>query len=60
MRVGGPSGSPDAATVFPNFFEIDYVRIYQPAPAPVEKVETILVKSEVPVVEKAVSVPVVP
>ena len=40
----GPSGSPDAATVFPNYFEIDYVRIYQPGPpAPVE---AILVKGE--------------
>jgi beta-glucanase (GH16 family) len=26
----GPSGAPDESTVFPNFFEIDYVRIYQP------------------------------
>lgn len=35
----GPSGLPDAATVFPNFLEIDYVRIYQPTP-------TILVKGD--------------
>ncbi len=28
----GPSGEPDDATVFPNFFEIDYVRIYQAPP----------------------------
>lgn len=25
----GPSGEPDASTVFPNFFEIDYVHVYQ-------------------------------
>jgi beta-glucanase (GH16 family) len=25
----GPSGSPNDQTVFPNFFEIDYVRVYQ-------------------------------
>jgi beta-glucanase (GH16 family) len=25
----GPSGQPNEATVFPNFFEIDYVRVYQ-------------------------------
>lgn len=38
----GPSGEPDENTVFPNSFEIDYVRVYQPpkvpapaAPAPV-------------------------
>jgi beta-glucanase (GH16 family) len=24
----GPSGEPDAATVFPNFFEVDYVRVW--------------------------------
>jgi len=28
----GPSGEPDEATVFPNFFQIDYVRIYQAPP----------------------------
>ncbi len=28
----GPSGEPDEHTVFPNYFEIDYVRVYQPAP----------------------------
>jgi beta-glucanase (GH16 family) len=28
----GPSGEPDEATVFPNYFEIDYVRIYQEPP----------------------------
>ena len=43
----GPSGSPDVATVFPNFFEIDYVRIYQPAPA------ATLVKGDAPAVEAA-------
>jgi hypothetical protein len=43
----GPSGAPDEATVFPNHFEIDYVRIWQaskpvavaeppPKPKPVE------------------------
>ena len=30
----GPSGAPDENTVFPNFFAIDYIRIWQ-APAPV-------------------------
>jgi beta-glucanase (GH16 family) len=25
----GPSGEPDGSTIFPNFLEIDYVRIYQ-------------------------------
>ena len=30
----GPSGAPDENTVFPNFFVIDYIRIWQ-APAPV-------------------------
>lgn len=34
--VFGPSGAPDAATVFPNFFLIDYVRIYQSAATPPE------------------------
>ena len=28
----GVSGEPDATTVFPNDFAIDYVRVYQPAP----------------------------
>jgi beta-glucanase (GH16 family) len=27
----GPSGQPNDQTVFPNFYEIDYVRVYQPA-----------------------------
>ncbi len=26
----GPSGAPDDATVFPNFFVIDYIRVWQP------------------------------
>ena len=30
----GPSGAPDENTVFPNFFAIDYIRVWQP-PAPV-------------------------
>ena len=34
----GPSGAPDEATVFPNHFEIDYVRIWQ-APKPVAVAE---------------------
>lgn len=25
----GPSGEPDGSTVFPSFFEVDYVRVYQ-------------------------------
>ena len=28
----GPSGEPDADTIFPNDFAIDYIRIYQPPP----------------------------
>jgi beta-glucanase (GH16 family) len=28
----GPSGEPDEATVFPNYFQIDYVRVYQAPP----------------------------
>lgn len=40
----GPSGTPDENTVFPNAFEIDHVRVYQPAaPAGVE-----IVKNEEP------------
>ncbi len=35
----GPSGEPDANTVFPNHFEVDYVRIYQP-PNPLIAAET--------------------
>ncbi len=43
----GPSGAPDAHTAFPNYFEIDYVRVYQapPAPAPAQ---TVLVKNDAP------------
>jgi beta-glucanase (GH16 family) len=46
----GPSGAPDEATVFPNFFEIDYVRVYQPGPA---LPPTILVKGETSTEEAA-------
>ena len=38
----GPSGEPDETTVFPNDFAIDYVRVYQPAPA----AEPVLVLAE--------------
>jgi beta-glucanase (GH16 family) len=34
----GPSGEPDENTVFPNDFEVDYIRIYQP-PQPIVKAE---------------------
>ena len=34
----GPSGEPDEATAFPNFFEIDYIRVYQP-PKPIAAAE---------------------
>ncbi len=27
----GPAGAPDSRTVFPNFFDVDYVRVYQRA-----------------------------
>ena len=30
----GPSGEPDESTVFPNSFQIDYVRVYQAPPHP--------------------------
>jgi beta-glucanase (GH16 family) len=33
--AAGPSGEPDETTVFPNSFNIDYVRVYQ-APVPIE------------------------
>jgi hypothetical protein len=49
--IRGPSSAPDAATVFPNFLEIDYVRVYQPAPfAPPP---TILVKGDMPTADGA-------
>lgn len=41
----GPSNEPDEKTIFPNFFEIDYVRVYQPV-APVAT-ETVVAKNEV-------------
>ena len=44
----GPSGEPDENTVFPNYFEIDYVRVYQPAPG--ATIEVPLVKNEPPAV----------
>ncbi len=31
----GPSSEPDENTVFPNYFAIDYIRIWQPPPVPV-------------------------
>ena len=50
--IFGPSGAPDEKTVFPNEFQIDYVRVYQApaveapaivtAPAPIIPVATIL------------------
>ena len=39
----GPSGEPDENTVFPNYFEIDYVRVYQPPPG--ATIEAPLVKN---------------
>ena len=27
----GPTGEPDGSTIFPNFLEVDYVRVYQRA-----------------------------
>ena len=54
----GPSGEPDAETIFPNHFEIDYVRIYQPPkaiataepppPAPAKTVESAAVLAILP------------
>jgi beta-glucanase (GH16 family) len=43
----GPSGEPDGNTVFPNDFQIDYVRIYQP-PEQLVKAEPPPVKASVP------------
>ena len=34
----GPSGEPDENTVFPNFFAIDYIRVWQPPVTVVAKV----------------------
>ncbi len=53
----GPSGEPDEKTVFPNFFAIDYLRVWQPplpvvaktAPAP-EAVVVKLEAAEVPAI----------
>ena len=36
---------PNADTVFPNHFEIDYVRVYQPAAAPAAEA-AVLVKND--------------
>jgi beta-glucanase (GH16 family) len=51
----GPSGEPNADTPFPNFLEIDYVRVYKPAPPapiapPVVVAEEKPAKSKIPVV----------
>jgi beta-glucanase (GH16 family) len=45
----GPSGAPDADTVFPNYFEIDYVRVYK-APA-AGAVEAVLARNDSPAKE---------
>ena len=45
----GPSGEPDEKTVFPNSFEIDYVRVYQ-APPPAGENPLVLVRAELPAV----------
>jgi beta-glucanase (GH16 family) len=45
--VLGPSGVPDEHTVFPNHFEIDYVRVWQ---APKAVAEAAKAKAEVPAV----------
>ena len=34
----GPTGRPNAATVFPNFLEVDYVRVFQAPPASSEEI----------------------
>jgi beta-glucanase (GH16 family) len=39
----GPSGEPDEKTVFPNYFAIDYIRIYQ---APVSVVAKVVAAAE--------------
>jgi beta-glucanase (GH16 family) len=46
--VFGPSGEPDERTVFPNEFQIDYVRVYQAPPA------------EVPAIVAAPAAPLLP
>jgi len=48
----GPSGEPDEKTVFPNFFVIDYLRVWQPA-APLvatkaPEFEAVIAKLEIP------------
>ena len=45
----GPSGEPDEATVFPNSFSIDYVRVYQP------QVVTEIALNDTPPVKPSVS-----
>jgi len=48
----GPSGEPDENTVFPNYFAIDYVRVWQPPPAlaktDAKPEETVVAKLEAP------------
>jgi beta-glucanase (GH16 family) len=45
--ASGPSGEPDANTVFPNSFSIDYVRIYQAPAEPVVALNDKSAKAEV-------------
>ena len=63
----GPSSEPDENTVFPNFFAIDYIRVWQPPVAIVAKVDVepaaVVVKLEeaaVPVAVEAKTDPVQP
>jgi hypothetical protein len=50
------SGEPDATTVFPNDLQIDYVRIYQPAPA--LKPAMVVADNKVPEGKKEIREPV--
>ena len=54
--VHGPSGEPDASTVFPNSFAIDYVRIYQAPVALPKPVEVIAKAAPEPAEKPAVQI----
>lgn len=61
----GPSGLPNAETVFPNFFEIDYVRVYQQGapvvlPAPAATLTMIDPTTTAPAIAPVAQVPTVP
>jgi beta-glucanase (GH16 family) len=53
--VHGPSGEPDEKTVFPNAFEIDYVRVYQAPPNAIP--ETVAATTPAPALPVATVLP---